>query len=87
MNDELKLQIKKMIIDSLNLEDVCVGDIGDDMALFGDDGLGLDSVDALELGLALQKQFGLQVDSNSENLREHFHSVAALAQFIQSKQS
>lgn len=56
---ELEQQLKQLIIDSLGLEDMSIEDIDTDAALFGDDGLGLDSVDALELGLAVQKTFGL----------------------------
>ena len=55
---DLKQEIKQLIIDSLGLEDLTPADIGDEEALFGDSGLGLDSVDALELGLAVQKQRG-----------------------------
>ncbi|KEQ01100.1 MULTISPECIES: phosphopantetheine-binding protein [Snodgrassella] len=82
---DLVIQIKELIIDSLGLEDITTDDIGDDMALFGDDGLGLDSVDALELGLAIQKKFGLQMESDSSQLREYFFSVNTLANYIQSK--
>lgn len=82
---DLIIQIKELIIDSLGLEDITTDDIGDDMALFGDDGLGLDSVDALELGLAIQKKFGLQMESDSSQLREYFFSVNTLANYIQSK--
>ncbi|WP_075321018.1 phosphopantetheine-binding protein [Histophilus somni] len=82
---ELELQLKQLIIDSLALEDIGVEDIDTDAPLFGDDGLGLDSVDALELGLAVQKTFGLQLDSEQQNLRNHFESVATLASFIQSQ--
>ena len=56
---ELEQQIKQLIIDSLALEDISVEDIENDTALFGDDGLGLDSVDAFELGLVVQKTFHL----------------------------
>lgn len=84
---ELEQQLKQLIIDSLALEDMSVEDIDTDATLFGDDGLGLDSVDALELGLAVQKNFGLQLDSEQHNLREHFESVATLAKFIRSQQS
>lgn len=84
---ELELQLKQLIIDSLALEDVNVEDIDSQAPLFGDDGLGLDSVDALELGLAVQKTFGLQLDSEKNNLREHFESVATLAAFIQSQKA
>ncbi|AUI66523.1 MULTISPECIES: phosphopantetheine-binding protein [Glaesserella] len=79
---ELEQQLKQLIIDSLALEDIAIEDIETDAPLFGDDGLGLDSVDALELGLAVQKTFGLKLDSEQQNLREHFESVATLASFI-----
>ncbi|BFU60919.1 MULTISPECIES: phosphopantetheine-binding protein [Rodentibacter] len=79
---ELEQQLKQLIIDSLGLEDMSVEDIDTEAALFGDEGLGLDSVDALELGLAVQKTFGLQLDSEKQNLRDHFESVATLAAFI-----
>lgn len=84
---ELEQQLKQLIIDSLALEDMSVEDIDTDATLFGDEGLGLDSVDALELGLAVQKNFGLQLDSEQYNLREHFECVATLAKFIRSQQS
>ncbi len=82
---ELEQQIKQLIIESLTLEDISAEDIETDAPLFGDQGLGLDSVDALELGLAVQKKFGLQLDSEQQNLREHFASVAALADFIRAQ--
>lgn len=81
----LEQQLKQLIIDSLALEDISVEDIEDNTVLFSDDGLGLDSVDALELGLAVQKTFGLQLDSEQQQLRNHFESVATLAQFIRSQ--
>lgn len=84
---ELEQQLKQLIIDSLGLEDMSVEDIDTDAALFGDDGLGLDSVDALELGLAVQKKFGLQLDSEKQSLRDHFESVATLATFIRSQKA
>ncbi|SUA36244.1 acyl carrier protein [Neisseria zoodegmatis] len=83
----LETQIKQMIIDSLGLEDMTAEDIETDAPLFGDDGLGLDSVDALELGLAVQKTFGFQLDGEKDNLRDHFASVATLADFIRSRQA
>ncbi len=82
----LETQIKQMIIDSLGLEDISADDIDTDAPLFGDDGLGLDSVDALELGLAVQKTFGFQLDGEKDNLRDHFASVQTLADFIRSRQ-
>ena len=83
----LESQIKQLIIDSLGLEDITEADIDTDAPLFGDEGLGLDSVDALELGLAVQKAFGFQMDGEKENLREHFARVQTLADFIRSKQA
>ncbi|WP_107879131.1 phosphopantetheine-binding protein [Neisseria animaloris] len=82
----LETQIKQLIIDSLGLEDITAADIETDAPLFGDDGLGLDSVDALELGLAVQKTFGFQMDGEQQNLREHFASVQTLADFIRNRQ-
>ena len=80
--DDLRQSIKVLIIESLNLEDITPADIDDDAPLFGTDGLGLDSVDALELGLALQKKFSFRLDGENTALREHFHSVATLSDFI-----
>ena len=84
MNTDLALSVKKMIIDALNLEDITPEDIDTDAPLFGD-GLGLDSIDALELGLALKNTFGVSISPESENVREHFYSVATLVRFIESQ--
>lgn len=82
--DALKLEIKSLIIQSLDLEDVTPDQIEDDAALFGD-GLGLDSIDALELGVALRKKYGLQLEANDPNAKAHFRSVSALAEWIASQ--
>ncbi|MFQ6371995.1 phosphopantetheine-binding protein [Shewanella sp. YIC-542] len=79
-------EIKQLIIDSLDLEDVSLADIDTDAALFGD-GLGLDSIDALELGLAIKKQFDIKIEANSDATRDHFYSVATLAKFIESQRA
>lgn len=79
--DSLINDIKQMIIDTLNLEDLSPDDIGTDAALFGD-GLGLDSIDALELGLAVKNRYGVALSAESETLRAHFFSVATLAAFV-----
>ena len=84
---DLKQEIKQLIIDSLGLEDLTPADIGDEEALFGDSGLGLDSVDALELGLAVQKRFGFQLDGENDNLRDNFANVKTLAEFVRSRQA
>ena len=78
----LETEIKEIIIDSLDLEDISIDDIETDEPLFGD-GLGLDSIDALELGLAIKKQFNIKLDSDSEESKKHFYSVATLASFIE----
>lgn len=74
-------EIKELIIDSLNLEDMKPSDIDESAPLFND-GLGLDSVDALELGLAVQKRYGLILDSKTANLKEIFYSVETLSKYI-----
>ena len=81
---DLQLEIKHLIIDALGLEDIGAEDIGADLALFGE-GLGLDSVDALELGLALQKRFGIKIDADAKDTRKHFANVASLAAFVASQ--
>ncbi|HET7922454.1 MAG TPA: phosphopantetheine-binding protein [Gammaproteobacteria bacterium] len=78
-------ELKQLIITSLDLEDVTPADIDAAAPLFGD-GLGLDSIDALELGVAIQKKYHVKLDANSAETREHFHSVENLARFIQSQQ-
>ena len=83
---ELKNKIKQLIISSLDLEDITVDDIENDQPLFVD-GLGLDSIDALELGLAIKKEFNVKIDANSEQTKSHFASVDALAEFINQHQS
>lgn len=74
-------EIKQLIIDALNLEDISVDDIETEASLFGD-GLGLDSIDALELGLAIKKKYNLVLDADDTQTREHFASVANLAAYI-----
>ena len=82
---ELEQQIKALIIESLALEDISVDDIETDMPLFSEEGLGLDSVDALELGLALQKTYGIQLSGENNQSREFFTSVATVADFVRSQ--
>jgi acyl carrier protein len=80
----LQQEIAQLIIDTLNLEDVTVDDIPPDQPLFGE-GLGLDSVDALELALALQKRYDIRIASDSKDARQHFTTVATLAAFVQAQ--
>jgi len=81
---DLHRDIKQLIIDALGLEDIDIDDIGDHQTLFGE-GLGLDSVDALELGLAIQKQYGIKIDADAKDTRNHFSNVASLAAFVTAK--
>lgn len=78
----LDTEVKQLIIDSLDLEDLSIDDIESDAALFGE-GLGLDSIDALELGLAISKQFGIKIDAENEETKNHFASVTNLVRFIE----
>lgn len=82
----LELEIKQLIISSLSLEDVVPADIDAAAPLFGE-GLGLDSIDALELGLALQKRYGVTLSADSQEARQHFASVDALARFVSAQQA
>lgn len=77
-------ELKQLIIDSLDLEDVSPADIDPKAPLFGA-GLGLDSIDALELGVAIQKKYHVKLDANSADTRQHFQSVENLAKFITSQ--
>jgi len=79
--DSLSNDIKTLIIATLNLEGMTPDEIDTHAPLFGD-GLGLDSIDALELGLALKKQYGVILSAESQEMREHFYSVESLARFI-----
>ncbi|KQQ54017.1 acyl carrier protein [Pseudomonas syringae] len=82
---DLHRDIKQLIIDALGLEDISTQDIGNDQILFGE-GLGLDSVDALELGLAIQKRYGIKIDADAKDTRSHFTSVDSLAAFVSARQ-
>lgn len=77
----LELEIKELIISALALEDIAPADIVSSQPLFVE-GLGLDSIDALELGLALQKRYGVSMGTDSDATRRHFASVDALVAFV-----
>ena len=83
---ELEEQIKQLIISSLELEDISVDDIQDEEPLFND-GLGLDSIDALELGMALKKEFNLNLSKDKEENKKHFYSVKTIADFVRSQKN
>lgn len=83
---ELEVQIKQLIIDSLELEDLSVDDIADDEPLFNE-GLGLDSIDALELGMALKKKFNLEMSKDKNENKKYFYSVKTIADFVRKQQN
>jgi len=74
-------EVKQLILDTLQLEDITLSDIDTDAPLFVD-GLGLDSIDALELGVALQKRYGITLSADSEETRRHFTSVKTIGNLI-----
>ncbi|ANE56630.1 MULTISPECIES: phosphopantetheine-binding protein [Methylomonas] len=79
-------ELKRLIVDTLALEDVAPDDIDSSAPLFNA-GLGLDSIDALELGVAIRKQYRVKIDAEQDDVAQIFASVAALAQFIDSARS
>ena len=81
--EALEQEIKGLIISTMSLEDIGPEDIDSAAPLFNE-GLGLDSIDALELGLALQKRYGLTLAADSEETRKHFASVRSLSSFVAS---
>ena len=84
VQDITPLEIKRFIVKTLDLEETRPEDIGDDQPLFAD-GLGLDSIDAFELGVALKKAYRLQLDEGAASgYAEHFRTPASLAAFVSS---
>ncbi len=81
MSDDLINQLKTMIIEGLRLEGITLDDLSDDAALFGG-GLGLDSIDALEIGVMLDRQYGVKITSGDERNNQIFASLRSLAEFV-----
>ncbi len=79
--DELIRQLKEQIIDVLNLEEMTPDDIDDQASLFGEDGIGLDSIDALELIVLLEKEYGIRLANPSEG-KAIFKNVATIADYV-----
>ncbi len=79
--NQLATQLKEQIIDALNLEDITPEDIDNNAPLFGE-GLGLDSIDALELILIIEREYGIHIDNPAE-ARPVFASINTMAQFIE----
>ena len=80
--EQIESELKALIVASLFLEDVSPADIDSDEPLFGDGGLALDSIDALEIGVEIQKKYGVKIDPEDEHLSDHFRTVRSLAKFV-----
>lgn len=83
--EELILQLKNQIIEALNLEEMTPEDIDTEAALFGD-GLGLDSIDALELIVLLEKNYGIKLKNPAE-AKEIFKSVKVIAEYVEANRT
>lgn len=81
---DIKEELKNLIIESLSLEDITPSDIQDDEPLFNE-GLGLDSIDALELGMAIKRKYNITMESNKEENKKYFYSIDTLSNFVESK--
>lgn len=79
--EQLMQELKEALIESLNLEDITPEEIENDAPLFGDEGLGLDSIDALEIILILERNYGIRIANPAEG-KSIFYSVRTLAEFI-----
>ena len=83
MATDLRRKLKELLIERLKFEDMTPDDIADDQPLFAG-GLGLDSIDALEIVVMLEGEFGIKV-KNEASARETFKSVATLADFVEAR--
>jgi len=82
---DLERELKHLIVEALLLEDVNAEEIDSQAPLFGE-GLGLDSIDALELVLAVNRKYGVEIKADAERNKETFRSVGSLASFIREQQ-
>ena len=81
---DIKNELKTLIIKSLELDGVSPEDIKDDEPLFGE-GLGLDSIDALELGMAIKRKYNITMSSNKEENKKYFYSIDTLSKYVEEK--
>lgn len=81
---DLEAEVKRLIVSALQLEDIAPEAIDSEEPLFGD-GLGLDSIDGLELGMAIRKAYGIRIEAKKEEVRQIFFSVKSIAAFIADK--
>ena len=85
-NEGLEAELKKLIVEALVLEDIAPEEIETDAPLFVE-GLGLDSIDALELAMALEERYGVKIEDDPDENRRIFASVKSLADFVTSQQA
>ena len=83
--EEIETKLKETVVSALDLEDLTPADIETDVPLFGE-GLGLDSIDAMELGMAVKKAFGVSFSSNPADNKQLFRSVKTLADYVEAQQ-
>ncbi len=81
---DIKNELKTLIIKSLELDGVSPEDIKDNEPLFGE-GLGLDSIDALELGMAIKRKYNITMSSNKEENKKYFYSIDTLSKYVEEK--
>ncbi|MBR9792027.1 MAG: acyl carrier protein [Gammaproteobacteria bacterium] len=81
---ESELKMAQLMVEALNLEDMEADEIDPEEQLFGD-GLGLDSIDALEISLAISKEYGVQIKAEDEGTREAFATLRSLTAFVENK--
>jgi acyl carrier protein len=83
---DLERELKELIVSALNLEDLAPDDIDSDEPLFGK-GLGLDSIDGLELGVAIRKKYGIKVQGTKDEIRAIFETVRSIARYLAAQES
>lgn len=83
--EEIETKLKETVVSALDLEDLTPADIETDVPLFGE-GLGLDSIDAMELGMAVKRAFGVSFSSNPADNKQIFRSVKTLADYVEAQQ-
>lgn len=79
--EELKKELKELIIEALNLDEINADDIKDEEPLFNE-GLGLDSIDALEIGMAIKRKYNVVLGTDKAKNKEYFYSINTLADFV-----
>ncbi len=84
VSEPLENELKQLIVEVVNLEDITAEDIDTDAPLF-QGGLGLDSIDALELGMAVARKYGIQFGRDQDENSKHFQSVRTLAQLVRTR--